>query len=142
MRQQIEVAANTTGLAQLMSFSDMAERALPLLDEQCFVMRLTIEEIATNIIKYGYSGDPAGPIQVECWCEHGELHVVIRDRGTPFDPHSAPAPDLVADLAQRKIGGLGLFLVRELADELIYRHAPATGWNELSVLKRGEASSV
>ena len=71
-----------------------------------------------------------------------QLCVTIRDRGRPFDPHDAPPPDLGHDLDARAVGGLGLFLVTELSDRLIYRHDPASGWNELVVLKDAEGGDV
>lgn len=142
MHTTIEVLADSAGLGQLMSFADAAEQALALSEEQRYLMRLAIEEIATNIIKYSYPGDAPGPICVDCAAAGGVLQVLIRDRGAPFDPHDAPPPDLSADLARRPVGGLGLFLVRELSDDLHYRHDPATRWNELTIVKRAEDGHV
>jgi anti-sigma regulatory factor (Ser/Thr protein kinase) len=105
-------------------------------------MRLAIEEIATNIIKYSYAPADPGPIQVVCACQGGDLRITIRDRGRPFDPHDAPAPDLGHDLDTRAEGGLGLFLVTELSDRMTYRHDPASGWNELEIAKGREATDV
>ena len=142
MTQSIEVLAVPESIPQLMAFSDSVEQALPLSLEQCYLMRLAIEEITTNIIKYSYAHDPPGPIQVVCACQGEQLRVTIRDRGRPFDPHDAPPPDLSSDLASRTVGGLGVFLVRELADELVYRHDLTSGWNELVIMKRSESSDV
>jgi anti-sigma regulatory factor (Ser/Thr protein kinase) len=142
MSQSIEVVAVPESIPRLMAFSSDAEHALALSAEQGYLMRLTIEEIATNIIKYGYTPGPPWPIQVICGYEHRQLKVTIRDRGRTFDPHDAPPPDLTSDLATRSVGGLGLFLVTELADDLTYHHDPASGWNELVILKRAEASNV
>jgi anti-sigma regulatory factor (Ser/Thr protein kinase) len=139
MTQSIEVLAVPENIPQLVAFSDSVEQALPLSIEQRYLMRLAIEEISTNIIKYGYAHERPGPIQVACACQDERLCVIIRDRGQPFDPHDAPPPDLSGDLASRAIGGLGLYLVRELADDLSYRHDPASGWNELVVMKGTES---
>jgi anti-sigma regulatory factor (Ser/Thr protein kinase) len=81
-------------------------------------------------------------VRVSCRAEGGALLVEICDRSTPFDPRFAPPPDLASDLAHRRVGGLGLFLVRELADELSYRHDAATGWNALTIIKRAEHHRV
>lgn len=142
MSQSIEVVAIPESIPRLMAFSSDAEHALGLSAEQGYLMRLTIEEIATNIIKYGYAAGPPGPIQVTCEYKRQQLTVTIRDRGQPFDPHDAPPPDLTSDLVTRSVGGLGLFLVLELADDLTYQHDPASGWNELMILKRAEAADV
>jgi anti-sigma regulatory factor (Ser/Thr protein kinase) len=142
MTQSIEVLAVPENIPQLIAFSDSVEQTLALSHEQRYLMRLSIEEITTNIIKYGYAHQRPGPIQVACACQDERLCVTIRDRGQPFDPHDAPPPDLSSDLASRAIGGLGLFLVRELADDLSYRHDPASGWNELVIMKDNESSDV
>jgi anti-sigma regulatory factor (Ser/Thr protein kinase) len=142
MSQSIEVVAVPESIPRLMAFSNDAEHALGLSPEQSYLMRLTIEEIATNIIKYGYAPEQPGPILVICGYADQQLKVTIRDRGQPFDPYDAPPPDLTSDLATRGVGGLGLFLVIELSDELTYRHDPDSGWNELVILKRAEAANV
>ncbi len=135
MEQRIEVPAISESIANLMSFSSEVECDLPLSDEQKYLLRLVIEEIATNIIKYGYDSDNHGVIQVACLCIDNVLRVTIRDHGRPFDPHDTPPPDLDSDLASRPVGGLGIFLVRELSDHLIYHHDASSGWNELVVIK-------
>lgn len=142
MTQSIEVLAVPENIPRLIAFSDSVEQTLPLSLEQCYLMRLAIEEIGTNIIKFSYAHARPGPIQVACTCEDERLCVIIRDRGRPFDPRDAPPPDLSSDLASRAVGGLGVFLVRELADDLTYRHDPISGWNELVITKANEASDV
>lgn len=134
----IEVVANQAGLAQLLRFVDEAEQRMALGEEQAYILRLAIEEIATNLMKYGYTTNAPGPIQVACDNATGTLRIVIRDQGKPFDPHTAPPPDLSTSLERRRVGGLGLFLVRELTDELVYRHDAISGWNELTLIKRAE----
>lgn len=134
--QQIEVPGDWASVTTLLAFADRAEQLLTLTPDQSYLMRLVVEEITTNIIKYGYADRPAGPIQLAYGCEGATLHVRIRDRGRPFDPRDQPDPDLDDDNpATRAVGGLGLFFVREYADRIDYRHDPASGWNELTVTK-------
>ena len=135
MEQSIEVPADWESIATLMAFTDSAETCMPVSEPQSFLMRLVIEEIATNIVKYGYDDQAHGVIKLTCIHEDGVLRVVIRDHGKPFDPRDPPDPDLDADVENRSVGGLGIFLVREFADEITYSHDPASGWNELIVTK-------
>jgi anti-sigma regulatory factor (Ser/Thr protein kinase) len=137
MRQQIEVLAEWANLAALLAFSDSFEARAQLSPDQAYLLRLVIEEIATNIIKYGYADQPQGPIQVSCQYDSGTLSICIRDCGQPYDPRLHPEPDLEADVAMRDPGGLGLHFVREFADQVHYRHDSASGWNELTVIKMG-----
>jgi phosphoserine phosphatase RsbU/P len=135
MEQRIEVPAIWDSVTTLMDFTDVAERNLSLTADQCYILRLVVEEIATNIIKYGYSDDDRGTIQLICLCQEQALTIKIRDQGKPFDPRDPPDPDLTTDLDERSVGGLGIFFVREYADSIDYQHDPATGWNELTVVK-------
>lgn len=142
MPQTIEILATPEYISRLAEFADRIEQALPLSFDQGYLMRLAIEEIATNIIKYSYPPGAPGPIQLDCSYDEQLLCLVIRDRGQPFDPSAAPPPDLEGDLESRVVGGLGVYLVRELADTLTYRHDPASGWNELTIKKGAGANDV
>ena len=63
------------------------------------------------------------------------IKIVLIDHGEPFDPASIPMPDLKADLSERKIGGLGIFLMRKLMDEVRYESHPETNSNTLTMIK-------
>src|SRR6187399_3634385 len=129
MNQSIEVPASHAGVLRLIAFADEIEQRDQLSFDQNYLLRLVIEEIATNIVKYGYPPDAPGVIQLQCVYEASSLQVIIRDRGRPFDPREHADPDMGDDPATRQIGGLGLFLVRESTDELQYHHDLASGWN-------------
>jgi anti-sigma regulatory factor (Ser/Thr protein kinase) len=142
MNQSIEVPASHAGVLRLIAFADEVEQREPLSFDQSYLLRLVIEEIATNIVKYGYPQAAPGVIQLKCVYEAGILRVIIRDHGHPFDPREHPEPDMGDDPASRQLGGLGLFLVRESADELQYHHDLASGWNELVAIKREAPADV
>ena len=86
-------------------------------------VRLIVEELASNAIDYG--GAPTGTAQhelsVDIGVEDGLLQLEFRDTGAPFDPLGAPEPDLDADIEQRQIGGLGVYLIRQLAERVSYQ---------------------
>ena len=63
------------------------------------------------------------------------IKVILIDYGLPFDPSTIPMPDLKADLSSRKIGGLGIFLMRKLMDEVSYEPRPDKS-NVLTMIKR------
>jgi len=81
---------------------------------------LALEELITNKIQYGY--DTPGTHQIHCSFTLGDhaVTVTIKDDGDPFDPFSYPDPDTNAPLAERSIGGLGIYLVRRLMDTSLY----------------------
>lgn len=136
MQQQIEVSGTWANIVTLLAFADQVEHSLPLTSDQAYLLRLVIEEISTNIVKYGYSDANRDVIQIVCSCDDATLLICIRDRGHPFDPRAHADPDLSAvDPSARDVGGLGLFFVRELADHVAYHHDATSGWNELVVRK-------
>jgi len=84
-----------------------------------FEVQTAVDEACTNIIEYAYSAE-GGIITITCEMQDDDFVVTIRDKGKPFDPSSVPPPDLEADLDKRKIGGLGIYLMRKLMDDVSY----------------------
>src|SRR3972149_5735174 len=93
-----------------------------------------VDESASNIILHGYRGKP-GTIEVEIRREGDSLVAYLRDQAPPFDPTSVPPPDLTLPLHKRPMGGLGVYLVKQLMDSVSHRLLP-DGSNELSLSKR------
>ena len=76
---------------------------------------LSVDELVTNIIKYGTSGLEHTHIHLWATITNDTFHIEIEDHGIPFDPfHEAPVPDTTLPLEDRPIGGLGVFLVQSL----------------------------
>lgn len=84
-------------------------------------VRLIVEELASNAIEYG-GGAEVGQheLSVDIGMDDGLLTLRFRDHGAPFDPLSAQTPDLEADILERPIGGLGLYLIRRIAESMHY----------------------
>lgn len=102
---------------------------------------LITEEVLTNIIKYGYAGRTAEPIQINLCLEFARLHLSFTDSGKPFNPLEETAkPAIDDDMEERPIGGLGIFLVGQLADRLEYTYRE--GKNVLTLEKGLAASAI
>ena len=87
-------------------------------------MRLALEELITNIIKYGYDDSGIHEIDGKLIFRNGTVEVVLRDDGHPFNPwRDAVKTALAPTLSEQEIGGLGVYLVRQLAHDLSYRRA-------------------
>lgn len=96
---------------------------------------LAVEEVFVNIASYAYpdsSGD--AEVFVELKTDPPAVQICFADSGIPFDPLKAEAPDLTLSAEERPIGGMGIFLVRELMDDVRYRYEG--GKNILSFEKR------
>ena len=81
-------------------------------------MLVALEEVYANVCSHGYAGAP-GPVKFQC-CRGQDNSIIytIKDWSVPFDVAKADAPDIKSGLSDRKIGGLGVLLIKEMADEI------------------------
>lgn len=96
-------------------------------------VQTAVGEAVTNVMKYAYSGK-GGQITLTCEMKDHSFVVIINDHGKPFDPNSVPPPDLDASLENRRVGGLGLYLMKKYMDEVTYSFREDTG-NTLTMKK-------
>jgi len=89
------------------------------LDKYSFPLETAVDEASTNVLKYAYGGQ-GGFFQISCELQGHEIVITIRDRGEQFDPNSIPLPDVDADLENRRIGGLGIYIMKKMMDEVKY----------------------
>ena len=109
------------------------QHALPR--EAIFRVNLAIEEIITNIIKYGYDDTAPHAITVHLALLPHTIRLQLQDDGHPFDPLQSPEPDIHVPLDERKIGGLGLLLVRETAGRIAYRRENGANILEIDIAR-------
>lgn len=95
---------------------------------------IAIDELFGNIARYAY-GPQSGPVSVQVEKVTDPLAVVITftDRGTPFDPLAREDPDTTLGAEERRPGGLGIYIVRRLMDEVSYEYR--NGENILKIRK-------
>jgi len=86
-----------------------------------FQLNLALDELITNIVSYAFEGHAESRIELTVELRDGGLDAVLIDNGRPFNPVEAELPDLGEGLDERRIGGLGLKLVRTYMDRLDYR---------------------
>jgi anti-sigma regulatory factor (Ser/Thr protein kinase) len=131
---ELTVDNNLAHLSDISGFIlEMSERC-GLSKEEQFQVRLAVDEASTNVISYAY-GDQKGELTIRCWCEDGVLTVELLDRGRPFDPTKLPPPNLEADLRDRPLGGLGVYLIQRFMDQVHYTRDD-DGVNRLTMVKR------
>ena len=115
---------------------DRALRVHGFSDEEILDSQLAVEEAITNVIVHGYEGKN-GEIVITCRISHGLAEVEIEDCAPPFNLLSIPEPDITKNIEDRKIGGLGVFLIRQIMDDIIYRYE--NGKNILVLVKKKSA---
>jgi anti-sigma regulatory factor (Ser/Thr protein kinase) len=95
---------------------------------------LAIEELVLNCIDYGYDDDKVHTITIVLSLDDQTLTITVIDDGHPFNPLTAPSPDLSLQVKDRSIGGLGIYLLRQLSDHIEYQRRD--GVNRLTITKR------
>lgn len=134
--QTVRFDAKFEFLDEIREFVGAVARAGGFSEREIYNIQLATDEAASNIIEHAYQGIRGGSIEVSCEVNNSVMTIILVDHGKPFDPSEIPAPDLTSDLSERKIGGLGLYLMRKLMDEVHYQAEPQKKRNTLTMLKR------
>ena len=96
-------------------------------------MNLAMEEAVVNVIDYAYPPDTVGYVDIKAMSYDDHLEFVISDSGKPFDPTKKEEVDISLPVDERRIGGLGIHLVRQLMDSVSYERKD--GRNILTLIK-------
>lgn len=132
---KITFEANFDNLDEIRDFVGEVARQVGFSDKEIYSIQLAADEASSNIIEHAYEGVNDGKIEIDCDMFDGGIKIVMRDRGKSFNPSSVPEPNVKADLSERKIGGLGMYLMRKLMDEVTYESSAENG-NILTMVKR------
>ncbi len=106
-------------------------------DKEIYSIQLATDEAASNVIEHAYAGIADGQLEISGNVAAETITIVLRDTGRPFDTSAVRQPNLNADLSQRQVGGLGMYLMRKLMDEVRYE-IQDDGGNLLTLIKRKE----
>ncbi len=98
-----------------------------------YQIRLALDELLTNVISYGYHDQERHEIGVRMRLEDGRLAIELMDDAAPFNPMEAGLPDLTCPVENRRIGGLGIHLVKKVMDRVRYERKE--GKNLLMLVK-------
>ncbi len=131
MKEHFEPIANRCGdiIEWFMTSPDIPDNM-----ELQFKIRLAVEEAVTNVVDYAYQ-DGQGWLEAETAvsADGSTLSLVIRDAGVPFNPLEKADPNLTLSAEERAIGGLGIFLCKQLMDKVSYAYQ--NGCNVLTMTK-------
>lgn len=103
-------------------------------EKEVYSIQLAADEAASNIIEHAYEDVADGQIELTCEMQGSTLFITMQDHGRPFDVKKIKKPNLKANLSERQIGGLGIYLMRKLMDEVKYQSSGAG--NILTMAKR------
>lgn len=122
-RFSLKVPAEERHLAEIRDFVEETGEKLLIPNKILANTKLAVDEACTNVVKHGYRDLPGGPIEVVITGNGREFSIAIRDQGRPFDLRNVQSPDLKMYVENRKRGGLGVFIMNQLMDDVRYRHA-------------------
>jgi serine/threonine-protein kinase RsbW len=132
--RSLRVAAELANLGRVRSFIEETAAALGVAPGAASDIVLATDEAVTNVIVHGYQGR-GGVIDLVAGRNADGAFVRMRDDAPPFDPTTVPEPELGLPLDERRPGGLGIYLIRQVVDVVTYRALPGGG-NELILQRR------
>lgn len=111
---------NVEFIPQLAAFIEEVTESHGIAPSVTMSINLALEEAVVNVMNYAYPEGSFGEIDISVSFSDGSITFTIKDTGTPFDPTKVSNPDTSLSAEERPIGGLGIYLVRELMDEVSY----------------------
>ena len=120
-------------ISLLTIFIDSIVEDLKIEPSLAMSINLALEEAVTNVIMYAYPKDVDEVLELDAIIRPGSIEFVVTDKGEAFDPTAAPVADISLDVNDRPIGGLGIYLVRNIMDTVRYERKD--GRNILTMIK-------
>jgi serine/threonine-protein kinase RsbW len=118
--KELLIKSKTDNLAVIRDFIKSAANESGFSEDTVGKIILAVDEACTNIIKHAYKNSPEGNIFIKIKFNDPKFSVSITDEGSHFDPNRVPEPDLREYYKEKRVGGLGVFLIKKLMDEVDY----------------------
>lgn len=134
MEKKLTIENQIEQLAGVATFVEELGEELGLSVEHVFNFNLVLEEAMTNVIMYAYPEGETHEIWLTAIEQDGVVTFRVEDEGKAFDPTAVPDADVTLSAEERAIGGLGIFLIRQLMDEVEYQRV--NGRNQLTMKKK------
>jgi len=120
IERELVVKSSTDNLAAVREFVENSARESGFSKDMVSKISLAVDEACTNVIKHAYKYNPDNNISVLTKLENSKFIISITDSGVKFNPQLVPEPNLKKYLEQHKVGGLGMYLMKKLMDEVKY----------------------
>lgn len=121
LKKELTLRNELTELEKLVPFIEQLSDELALPHELAFNLNLVLEEAISNIILYAYPGQMGKEISVQALSNGRSLILTLTDTGVPFDPTQVEDADITLSVEERPIGGLGIFLIKNIMNEVEYQ---------------------
>ena len=134
MEKSIILTKDLSEISKLNEFVEEIGNEFSLTPDVVFNVNLVLEEAIVNVINYAYPKEKHESIYLSAQLHEGSIVFVLTDTGMQFDPTKAPEADITLSLEDRPIGGLGIFLIRQIMNEVSYERID--GKNVLTLSKK------
>lgn len=134
MERSIVLANEISEISRLNGFIEDIGEEFSLTPDVVFNLNLVLEEAVVNIINYAYPKEEHQSIYLSARLREDSIVLILTDTGKEFDPTMAPEADVTLSADEREIGGLGIFLIRQIMNEVRYERID--GKNILTLEKK------
>lgn len=131
---KLRIPSQTDNLEIIRDFVSKVASKVGFGEDDVSKIELAVDEACTNVIKHAYQRDPSKPIDIIIKIDFNKFTIVITDRGKGFDASKLKLPDMKEYLAELRVGGLGIYLMRSLMDEVDYEIKPGVK-NKVTMVK-------
>ena len=121
MEKSIILANDLSEISRLYEFIEGLGEDFSLSPDIVFNLNLVLEEAVVNVINYAYPKEEHESIYLSARMHEGSIILVLTDTGKEFDPTAAPEADVTLSADERQIGGLGIFLIRQIMNKVEYQ---------------------
>ena len=121
MKKRLVLPNDIETIPQLNEFIDLVAEEVGLDMSLTMSLNLAMEEAVVNVMDYAYPDGQKGNVDIEVTADQEWMTFVITDTGIAFDPTTKEDADTTLSAEERPIGGLGIFLVRQLMDDINYK---------------------
>ena len=134
MEKKLVIKNEISEIAKLSLFVEELSEELDLSPDLTFNLNLVLEEAVVNVIDYAYPKNESQEISLSAQKIDDNLYFVLTDSGKEFDPTQVPDADISLSAEDRQIGGLGIFLIRQIMNKVEYQRID--GKNVLTLKKQ------
>lgn len=133
-QHSISVKASTKHLSEVRDFVAEHAQNFGFKKQDVADIRLAVDEAYTNIIKHAYNNDPSKLVEIELGYNSDQFWISLQDTGRAFKPENYTRPNVRKQIKQKKRGGVGVYLIKKLMDEVEYRQKDS--FNEIRMIKK------
>lgn len=139
--QAIRLTSNVDHVSVARDFVAEIAKAVPMNERQVYELELAVDEALTNVVEHACAGREDAHVELSVSHADDQFTILITHDGASFDPSSQPDVDLKAYITERRVGGLGLFLIKKLMDEVEYSTGD-DGLRRIRLMKRHPSAAA